>query len=77
MTESKHDELVKVLKEAQDALEPFRAVAYIFRDRTPQHGDVIQAWEFTSGSAELRISHCVKAAFVLTKVTAALAKAGA
>ena len=46
---------------ARKALEPFEQVAYIYRDRTPQHGDVIQAWEFTSGSAELRVSHCMEA----------------
>jgi hypothetical protein len=60
------------LTELKGVLEPFAKVATLFADRIPQHGDVIQGWEFTSGTAELRISQCQRAAEALAKIDAAI-----
>lgn len=56
------------LAELASALEPFAKVASLFKDRKPQHGDIIHAWEFTSGSAELRVSDCKRAADALALI---------
>jgi hypothetical protein len=67
-----HEALVEALKAARKQLEPFAAVAAIFSDREPQHGDIIHGWEFSSGSADLRVSHCKAAAKSITEIDAAL-----
>jgi hypothetical protein len=61
------ERVCRELETAQAALEPFAKVADIFTDRKPQNGDTIHSWEFTSGSAELRYSDCVRARKALSE----------